>query len=115
MGGGVRGFTVIEVLVAVALFAIVAAALAQTLMTAQRVRASSARWLQATALAEDRLERVRAGDRSADAAPIGEFTRSWQAEPSSDAPGCERVEVVVTWDDRGPQRFALTALQRIAR
>ena len=44
----------------------VAAALAQTLVVAQQARASSARWLRATQLAEERLERLRAGDRSDD-------------------------------------------------
>lgn len=107
-----RGFTLIEVMVALCLFAIGAAALAETLVVAQRVRASSARWGRAVTLAEDRLERLRGGDRGEDAAPIGEFTRSWQREPFDGAPGLDRVEVTVDWEDRGRQRFTLTALLR---
>ncbi|MBX3023466.1 prepilin-type N-terminal cleavage/methylation domain-containing protein [bacterium] len=106
------GFTLIEVMVALCLFALGAAALAETLMIAQRVRASSARWSQAVGLAEDRLERLRAGDRDDDAAPIGEFTRAWRREPWTDAPGLDRVEVSVVWEDHGAQRFALQALLR---
>lgn len=107
-----RGFTLIEVMVALCLFAIGAAALAETLVVAQRVRASSARWGRAVTLAEDRLERLRAGDRSEDGAPIGEFTRSWHREPAAEAPGLDRVEVSVDWQDRGRQRFTLIALLR---
>jgi prepilin-type N-terminal cleavage/methylation domain-containing protein len=111
---GRRGFTVIELLVAVAIFAALAAGLAQTLVHAQQIRATSARWMRATQLAEERLERLRAGDRSEDAAPIGEFTRTWRAEPAAGPPGLERIDVEVVWEDRGPQRFVLSALARSA-
>jgi len=114
MRRGMHGFTVIELMVALLIFAAVAAGLAQTLIQAQQMRASSARWLRATQLAEERLERLRAGDRSDDTAPLGEFTRSWRAEPA-DAAGLERLDVQVAWEDRGAQRFALVALGRTAR
>ena len=107
------GFTVIELLVAVTIFATLAAALAQTLIAAQQARASSALWLRATQLAEERLERLRAGDRSQDGAPIERFTRTWHAEPAG-LPGLERRDVEVTWDDHGVQRFTLSALVRSA-
>jgi prepilin-type N-terminal cleavage/methylation domain-containing protein len=114
MRGG-RGFTLVEILVALCLFAFGAAALAETLVVAQRVRASSARWARATSLAEERLEHLRAGDRSADAAPIGEFTRAWRSEDVAGEPGLERVDVSVDWEDRGHQRLTLTALVRRVR
>lgn len=110
-----RGFSLIEVMVALCLFAIGAAALAETLMLAQRTRASSARWLHAVGLAEERLERLRGGDRGDDAAPIGEFTRAWQAEDVADEPGLERLDVTVDWQDRGRQRLTLTTLARRSR
>lgn len=108
------GFTLIELLVAVLIFAAIATGLAQTLVQAQQARASSARWLRATQLAEERLERLRAGERSDDAAPLGEFTRTWRAEASAAAPGLERLDVEVVWEDRGPRRFVLSALARTA-
>jgi len=109
-----RGFTAIELLVATVIFAGLAAALAQTLVSAQQARASSARWLRATQLAEERLERLRAGDRSDDAAPIDEFTRTWQATAVPDQSGLERFDIAVAWEDRGAQRFTLSALARSA-
>lgn len=114
MSTDARGFTLIELLVAGLIFAILASALTQTLIRAQCSGATSARWLRATQLAEERLERLRAGDRSDDAAPIGAFTRSWRAAPSAAAPGLERLDVTVEWEDGGTQRFVLSALARTA-
>ena len=110
---GKGGFTLIELLVAVAIFTTLAAALAQTLVHAQQARVSSARWSRATQLAEERLERLRAGDRIDDAGPIGEFTRRWRAEPAAGQPGLERFDIEVEWEDRGAQRFVLSALARM--
>src|SRR5262245_33585013 len=115
MALGKDGFTVIEVLVAVAIFTVLATALAQTLVHSQQARASSARWLRATQLAEERLERLRAGDRSDDPAPLGEFTRRWHGEAGPGAPGLERLDVQVDWEDRGARHFALAALARTVR
>ena len=107
-----KGFTLIEVVVALLLFAIGAAALAETLVVAQRLRASNERWLHAIELAEERLELVRAGDRGDDGAPLGAFTRTWHVGAAPDAPGLERIDVTVTWEDRGRQTFELSALRR---
>lgn len=113
--GTAAGFTLIEVVVACCVFAIGAAALATTLMLAQRLRASSARWQHALALAEERLERLRAGDRGADAAPLGHYARSWHSAPFDTDPALERLDVRVEWDDRGRQLLTLTTLQRRVR
>jgi prepilin-type N-terminal cleavage/methylation domain-containing protein len=109
---GKDGFTLIELLVAVAIFTTLAAALAQILVSAQQARAGSARWSRATQLAEERLERLRAGERIDDAGSIGEFTRRWRAAAADGQPGLERFDVEVEWDDHGPQRFTLSALGR---
>jgi prepilin-type N-terminal cleavage/methylation domain-containing protein len=114
MTADARGFTVVELLVAALIFAMLATALADTLIRAQRGGITSARWLRATQLAEERLERLRAGERSDDAAPIGEFTRSWRSAPALDVPGLERLDVTVEWQDGGTQRFVLSALARTA-
>ncbi len=114
MTADARGFTIVELLVAALIFAMLATALAHTLIRAQRGAITSARWLRATQLAEERLERLRAGERSEDAAPIGEFTRSWRSAPALDVSGLERLDVTVEWQDGGTQRFVLSALARTA-
>ena len=106
------GNTLVEVLVAVLIFSTVAAALAQTLIAAEQSRRTSARWMRATQLAEERLERLRAGDRGHDAGPIGVFTRSWRSQEVPGYPRLERVDVTVIWTDRKPQEFTLSALMR---
>lgn len=112
---GERGATLMELLVGLVIFGAIAGGATATLLTAQQVRASSGRWMRATVLAEERLEALRAGDRSGDAAPLGAFSRTWRALPETRAPGLERVEVEVSWEDRGRQRFVLSALVRTAK
>jgi prepilin-type N-terminal cleavage/methylation domain-containing protein len=109
------GFTLIEVVVAMLLFAVGAAALAQTLVIAQRTRASSARWGQALALAEQRLERWHAGERDDETTQVGEFTLRTTAEAFDGSELLERVAITVEWQDRGPQRLALAGLLRRSR
>ncbi len=107
-----RGITIIELLVAALIFSTVAAALAQTLVIAQRARYGSALWMEATQLAVERLERLRAGDRSRDTVPIGVFTRTWQSAGVAGYPNLERIDVTVAWENRGAQQFTLSALLR---
>lgn len=109
-----RGFSLIELLVAVAIFGVLAAALAHSVIAAQQARASTARWMRATQLAEERWERLRAGDRSEDG-PVGEFRRAWSAAASDIDPSLERCDVSVSWEDRGPRRFVLSGLVRRVR
>lgn len=105
------GFTLIEVVVALLIFAVGATALAQTVVLTQHLRASSARWQRGLELAEQRLESLRAGERSEEAGSFGAFTRSWTSGPYV-VPGLDRLDVTVTWDDHGAQRLVLTTLQR---
>lgn len=108
--GSQNGVTLIEVLVAIVLFAFVATALAQVLVAAQHARRSSANWMQATQLAAERLERLRAGDRSTDPGPIGIFTRSWRSAVVSERLRLQRLDVTVTWADGEVRTFTLSAL-----
>src|SRR3990172_12828412 len=98
-----RGVTLVEVLVATAIFAFVATALAGTLLPAQGARRASANWLQATQLAAERLEHLRAGDRSTDPGPIGIFTRSWRSAVVSERLRLERFDITVAGTEGAPR------------
>lgn len=107
-----HGFTIVEFLIALTIFAIFAAALAQTLITAQGARRTAANWMHATQLAVERLERWRAGDRSTDPTPIDGFTRAWESQAVAGYEQLQRVDVTVTWEDHGQKQFTLSALIR---
>jgi type II secretory pathway pseudopilin PulG len=99
-----RGFTLVEAVVALFLVSVTALALTQCLLTAQRAQRESGRWMRAVALAEQAIEQARAaGSDGGDA--LGGYERRWI---SADAgPGLRRVEAEVTWDSH---RFHLQTL-----
>lgn len=104
------GFALIELMVALVIFAIVATGLAQTLAAAQRARWTSERWMQATQLAEERLERVRAGDLVEATIEVDGFRVSSRGEPAPGYDGLRLVTIAVVWPDRGEQTFVLRSL-----
>jgi prepilin-type N-terminal cleavage/methylation domain-containing protein len=89
-----RAFTLVEVLVALLLFSLVAIGLADGLIRAQQWQSESGRWMRATALADEALERARAGAPDG-ADTIGPFRRRWSSSPDD---GVRRLEAVVAWD-----------------
>jgi len=107
-----RGFTLIEVMIAVALLSTVALAVTSTLVSAQHARAVSEQWMQATLLATEGLEQLRAGQPAAALRTAGRFERSAVSGPWAGDPGVRRLEVTVTWNDGTAQRFQLTTLAR---
>ena len=112
---GRAGFTLVEVMAALVVFALAAAAAVQTLATAHRARSTAADLMHATQLAVERLERVRAGDRTADGAAIGGFERSWRSVRASSAADLERVDVTVAWIEHGRHALTLSCLMRRRR
>jgi prepilin-type N-terminal cleavage/methylation domain-containing protein len=104
------GFTLIELLVAICVGSIVALALTQEVLVAHRARRTGAKWMRATQLAAERLERLRAGDRGADDVVSAGFTVSWHASTALGYPDLERVAVTVLWADQGEQRLSVEAL-----
>ena len=110
--GGNVGFALIEILVATLIFSIVALGLVRTIVSAQEARRTSEKSMRATQLAEELMERLRAGERSGVAEVIGPFTRSWRAQAVPWNPALSRIDVTVTWIDRRPQLFTLSALMR---
>lgn len=110
-----RGFALMETMVAMLIFSIVATGLAQTIVSAQEARRTSAYWMRATQLAEEAMERVRAGEQNAGPEEIDRFTRSWRAQAFPGVPGLTQVEVTVSWTDRRPRQFVLSSLMRADR
>lgn len=104
------GFTLVEVMVAVLLLSMIALALSTTLVSAQRARAVSERWMHAVQLATAGMERLRAGQALAPDAPGSGFECSSVVTPWAGHPRILRVEVMVRWSDGGPRLFRLTSL-----
>jgi type II secretory pathway pseudopilin PulG len=105
-------FTLVEVIVATALLAMVALGLTSTLVDAQRGRAESEQSMRATQLAAEALERLRAGARSvADPPPPG-FERTTRVVPWTGHPGLDLLEVTVSWNDGTKHSFQLLTLAR---
>ena len=105
-----RGVTLIELLVATCIGCVVGLALSQQVIMAHGARRSGAKWMRATQLAAERLERVRAGDRSKDDDPHHGFAVSWQSHAVPGYPDLAQVAVTVVWEDHGEERFTLEAL-----
>jgi prepilin-type N-terminal cleavage/methylation domain-containing protein len=105
------GFTLLEILFALAIFAFGVLAVASMQMHAIRANNFSDTLTEATTLASDRMEKFMAlnyGDPDLDLgahAPvtIGHHTISWNvaAGPLADT---KRVSINVTWSERGSQR-----------
>jgi len=108
--GNGRGFTLVELLVAIGIGSVIALALTQQVILAHEARRTGARWMRATQLATQSLEGARAGDRSGDDDGVDGFALSRRSEAVPGYPDLERIAVTVTWHDRGEQRFTLEAL-----
>jgi prepilin-type N-terminal cleavage/methylation domain-containing protein len=106
------GESLIEVLIALLIFSIVATGLAQTLMVALRARRTSGYWMEATQLAVERVEQARSGDRGQDSETLGMFQRGLRLQPGLASLRLERIDVTVEWQDDGPKAFTLSLLQR---
>ena len=106
------GFSLVEVMVATLLLSAVALAVTQTLVTALQQRAQSERWMQATQLAVEGLEQLRAGQALRPLASGSGFERAGTAAAWGGHPGVQQLEVTVSWDDGEPHNFQLTTLAR---
>ncbi len=106
------GFSLVEVMVATLLLSAIALAVTQTLVNALQVRARSERWMQATLLAAEGIEQLRAGH-ALRSLPAGlGFERSGTIAAWSGHPGVQRLDVTVSWNDGAPHTFQLTTLAR---
>ncbi len=128
--GRPQGFSVVEVMASLTLFAIVAAALATTSMSTIRYNARSRDSSAAAALVQDRIEGFRALDPGApDLTPGshqdrystmnalgqsgGKFSRSWTVTADSPRRGLAKVVVTVRWQDSGER--SMTGVTYVCR
>jgi prepilin-type N-terminal cleavage/methylation domain-containing protein len=106
------GFSLVEVMVATLLLSAIALAVTQALVHALQVRARSERWMQATLLATEGIEQLRAGH-ALRSLPAGfGFERSGTIAAWSGHAGVQRLDVTVSWNDGTPHTFHLTTLTR---
>jgi Tfp pilus assembly protein PilV len=104
-----HGSSFIEVLAAVAVFAVVVIGLSPALLNTRKMAELSKNQSVATTLAEDKVEQIRTlstvasgsdGPFNDDGTTGGIFSRSWTVTANSPTTGISRVEVVVSWRDR---------------
>ncbi|HXG22308.1 MAG TPA: prepilin-type N-terminal cleavage/methylation domain-containing protein [Methylomirabilota bacterium] len=110
---GNAGYSLIELLVAMTLFAIVAFGLASAVALVTRSGVLSDHLTRATFLAQDKLEAlVSHADSLTDGtdAPEPGFSRSWFISADDPEPGVHRVEVMVSWEGRETPTVSLTTV-----
>ncbi len=108
-----RGYSLIEVLVAMAVFAIASLGLAAGVTTVIRVGSVSEHVTQATILAQERLEEFRAAFeplQDGEDSPRPGYTRSWRVTPDAPEPGVTRIDVTVSWFAQGPRSVDLVTV-----
>lgn len=102
-----RGFTLIEVLVAVSIFSIAVLGLAIGATTVMRANQTGLNTTIATNLAQDKLEELKAKTAAniVSGGPVTTtsggvtFSRSWTVTSNSPVTGVKRIDVTVTWTD----------------
>jgi type IV pilus assembly protein PilV len=120
-----RGFTLVELMIALLVFGIGIVALAQSLPNGVRVRDRARRMSVATNLAQQQVERLRAlPENHADLAagshadplnPIrGAYRRRWSIQDDTPISGMRRVVVTVSFTTASPDSEAILTTQ-IAR
>lgn len=110
-----EGFSVVEILVAVVVFAIGVMGLAGLIPLATRNLNRSAGTTSAHTLAQGKLEELEnANGTGALVAGTGadtlqsRFARRWTVTENSPLPGMTSIRVEVNWQDNGPQRIELS-------
>lgn len=107
------GFTLIEVLMAMAIFAIGILAVGSMQVAAMNGGASARRSTDAATIAQDQIEKIIAGSYDALAAPAdavvnGRYSLNWTvSETDLDSDGdndAKNVKVTVTWPEKGGNR-----------
>jgi prepilin-type N-terminal cleavage/methylation domain-containing protein len=107
-----RGFSLVELLIALALLSAVALGLSTTLITTHRALTASGKRMQAVQLAAEGLEQLRAGQLPGGERLAGDFERSASVTPWGGHAGLRRLEVTVSWNDGDTHTLQLVTLAR---
>ena len=111
------GFTMIEVVVAMAIFSATFLALAAGAGSVMRANATSYHSTIATSLAQDKVEELKARNESIiiSAGPVTDnvggvnFTRTWTVTPNTPVAGTKQVDVTITWQNYGPHVMTVSS------
>lgn len=110
-----RGFTLVEVMIGMAIFVIGYLAVASMQMMAINGDAGARKTTEAATLAADRLESLIAlpYDNINNGGPIsqGAYTISWQVDTDDPLPDTKTITVTVNWQHRGPRNFETTYIK----
>ena len=106
------GFSLIEVLVSLLLFSVLALSISASITNALRKDAISENLTHATILAQDKLEELSAGfgSRSGNDIPRLGFERTWTMATSAPPSGTARAEVNVSWADSQPHTISVATI-----
>lgn len=104
-----KGFTIVEVMVGMAIFVIGYLAVASMQMVAIKGDTSARKTTEAATLAADRLETliVLPYDNIASGGPVteGAYQVSWQVDEDALLPNTKTITVKVEWQHGGPRQF----------
>ena len=104
-----KGFTLVEVMIGMAIFVIGYLAVTSMQMLAIKGDTSARKTTEAATLAADQLETliVLPYDNIASGGPVteGAYTVSWQVADDTPLPNTKTITVMVSWQHRGPRNF----------
>lgn len=110
---GKAGYSLLEILVALAIFSIAALALTSGVTIVVRANNLSEHFTQASILAQDKLEALRAHPSSLTGgsdAPQSGFSRVWDVTPATPQAGVTQIDVSVSWTDYLPHTVTLSTV-----
>ena len=110
---GNTGYSLLETLVAIAIFSIAAVALTSSLTFSIRASHASERFTQATILAQDKLEALCARPAirvSGTDSPQSGFDRAWTVTADTPQTGVTQIDVTVSWIDYLPRTITLSTV-----
>ena len=116
MASNNKGFTIVEVMVGMAIFVIGYLAVASMQMVAIKGDTGARKTTEAATLAADRLETliVLPYDNIASGGPVtegGAYTVSWQVADNSPLPNTKTITVSVIWQHGGQRNFVATYIK----